>query len=72
MIGDWPDRDLAGARSVGIRTVFAKYGFSWSPDRTSIDTHPSDFVVHDILDLIDIVDRLNDVASSEGTPAHGR
>ncbi|MCX6640919.1 MAG: TIGR02253 family HAD-type hydrolase [bacterium] len=26
MIGDWPERDMAGAKAVGIRTIFARYG----------------------------------------------
>ena len=28
MVGDWPDRDMAGAAALGIRTVFAHYGYS--------------------------------------------
>lgn len=58
MIGDWPDRDMAGAAALGMRTVFAHYGFSWSRDRSPIEDHPADFVIHDILDLVDIADRL--------------
>ncbi len=26
MVGDWAERDVVGAKSLGIRTVFAKYG----------------------------------------------
>lgn len=26
-VGDWPERDIVGARSVGIRTCLARYGF---------------------------------------------
>lgn len=26
MVGDWPEKDMAGARAVGMRTVWAKYG----------------------------------------------
>tara|TARA_B100000029_G_scaffold272432_1_gene267318 strand:- start:1013 stop:1693 length:681 start_codon:yes stop_codon:yes gene_type:complete len=26
MIGDWPDRDVIGAKKIGMKTVFAKYG----------------------------------------------
>jgi putative hydrolase of the HAD superfamily len=59
MVGDWPDRDMAGAGALGITTVFAHYGFSWSADRSPIEKHPADHVVHDILDLVGIVDRLN-------------
>lgn len=59
MVGDWPDRDLAGASSLGIPTVFAHYGYSWSEDKSSIEQHPADFEIRDILELVDIVDRLN-------------
>jgi putative hydrolase of the HAD superfamily len=65
MVGDWPDRDLAGASSLGIRTVFAHYGYSWSKDKSSIKQHPADHAIHDILDLVDIVDRLNGKAGPE-------
>jgi putative hydrolase of the HAD superfamily len=59
MIGDWPDRDMAGANALGIRTVFAHYGFSWSKDKSPIDRHPADHAIQDIMDLVGIVDRLN-------------
>jgi putative hydrolase of the HAD superfamily len=26
MVGDWPERDMAGARQMGIRSIFARYG----------------------------------------------
>jgi HAD superfamily hydrolase (TIGR02253 family) len=26
-VGDWPERDVLGARALGIRTVFARYGY---------------------------------------------
>ncbi len=26
-IGDWPDRDIKGAKSLGMKTVFARYGY---------------------------------------------
>ncbi len=59
MIGDWPERDMAGARALGIRTVFAHYGFSWSKDRGPIADHPADDTIHDILELVAVVDRIN-------------
>jgi phosphoglycolate phosphatase-like HAD superfamily hydrolase len=59
MVGDWPDRDMAGAAALGITTVFAHYGYSWSADRASIEQHPADHVIHDILEVVDIVDRTN-------------
>jgi putative hydrolase of the HAD superfamily len=59
MVGDWPDRDMAGASALGIRTVFAHYGYSWSRDKSSIEEHPADHEISDILDLVEIVDSLN-------------
>ncbi len=58
MVGDWPDRDMAGAKALGMRTVFAHYGFSWSEDKEPIDLHPADFEIHDLLELVAIVDGL--------------
>jgi putative hydrolase of the HAD superfamily len=58
MVGDWPDRDVAGAKALGIRTVFARYGYSWTKDKGAIEDHPADFEIHDVLELTDIVDRL--------------
>lgn len=26
-VGDWPDRDIKGAKSLGMKTVFARYGY---------------------------------------------
>ncbi len=26
-IGDWPERDVKGAKSIGMKTVFARYGY---------------------------------------------
>ncbi len=65
MLGDWPDRDMAGASALGIRTVFAHYGFSWSVDRSPIEKHPADHEIQDILELVDIVDRLNSEKRAE-------
>ncbi len=54
MVGDWPERDMIGARSVGMRTVFARYGDTFG----TVDSG-ADYEVNDILELIAIVDALN-------------
>src|SRR5262249_9117078 len=54
MVGDWADRDVAGAPQVGIRTVFARYG-----DTFGTRASGADFDVNDLVELLDIVDRLN-------------
>jgi putative hydrolase of the HAD superfamily len=63
MVGDWPERDLAGAASLGMGTVFARYGYSWSKDQSAIERHPADHEIEDILDLVPLVDRLNRTAA---------
>jgi len=54
MVGDWAERDVVGGRSLGMKTVFARYG-------DTFDTRDSgaDFDVDDIWQLVGIVDDLN-------------
>ncbi len=54
MIGDWAERDMVGAKKVGLKTVFARYG------DTQNTQHPgADHDIDDILQLHDIVKREN-------------
>lgn len=53
MVGDWPERDMAGGRGVGIRTVYAKYG-----DTSGATTSGADYEIDDIAELTGIVDEL--------------
>jgi putative hydrolase of the HAD superfamily len=57
MVGDWPERDMVGAKSLGIRTVFARYG-----DTFGTQDSGADFEITDALELIAIVDRMNTAA----------
>jgi len=59
MIGDWPERDLVGARQVGMYTVFARYGFAF--ERKPAGNEGADYVIDDIHELLGIVDHLNGV-----------
>ena len=52
MVGDWPERDMVGAKNVGIRTVYAKYG-----DTHSTGPSGADHEIDDISELIKIIDR---------------
>ncbi len=54
MVGDWPERDMIGAKSVGMRTVFARYGDTFGTLESG-----ADFDITDIAELLGIVDRLN-------------
>ncbi|MEK6542874.1 MAG: HAD family hydrolase, partial [Elusimicrobiota bacterium] len=55
MIGDWVDRDIVGAKGVGITAVFARYGDEFNTPAETI----ADYEVQDIAELVDIVNRLN-------------
>jgi putative hydrolase of the HAD superfamily len=48
MVGDRPERDLYGARNIGIKTVFAQYGAPGSKP-----SH-NDYVINDISELVKI------------------
>jgi len=55
MIGDWPARDMVGARTLGMRTVFARYGDTFDTKESG-----ADYEVDDAFALIAIVDKLNE------------
>ena len=46
MIGDWADRDIVGAKGVGLMTVFAKYGDEFNTITSGAN--------HDILDISEL------------------
>jgi putative hydrolase of the HAD superfamily len=65
MIGDWAERDVVGAKGLGMRTVFARYGDTFDTKESGADHD-----VDDVFDLVGIVDRLNGRVPAVG--AHGR
>tara|TARA_Y100000994_G_scaffold114642_1_gene94278 strand:- start:906 stop:1586 length:681 start_codon:yes stop_codon:yes gene_type:complete len=48
MVGDWPDRDIKGAKQVGMKTAFAKYGSTEKISESGAD--------HDLDSLNELVD----------------
>ena len=54
MVGDWAERDMVGAKEIGMHTVFARYGDTFGTVNTR-----ADFEVNDALELIPVIDRLN-------------
>lgn len=54
MIGDWPERDIIGAKNVGMKTAFAKYGDTFNTTNSG-----ADYVLNDISDLINIIQNIN-------------
>ena len=64
MIGDWPERDIAGASEVGLHTVYARYGdvpFEFG-DRQERGPSGAEFEIDDLLQLLDVLNKLNSTA----------
>ena len=49
MVGDWPDRDIKGAKLVGMKTAFAKYGSTENVKDSGADLFGSDNLIIDIV-----------------------
>ncbi len=54
MIGDWPERDVVGAATVGITTVFARYGDTFGTLHSG-----AKYEVNDISELLTVIDAEN-------------
>jgi len=54
MIGDWPERDVVGAKQIGMRTAFAVYG-----DTFGTKVSGADWDINDISELVPIVKKIN-------------
>ena len=54
MVGDWPERDVVGARKVGMKTAFAKYGDTFG----TLDSG-ADYDLDNISELVQIVEKEN-------------
>ncbi len=54
MVGDWAERDIVGAKTIGMVTVFARYGDTFGTVNSG-----ADYEINDIKELIKIVDELN-------------
>ena len=54
MVGDWPERDVVGAKQVGMKTIFARYGDSFKTKKSG-----ADWDVDDIYDVARIIRELN-------------
>jgi putative hydrolase of the HAD superfamily len=66
MIGDWPTRDVRGAKDLGLHTVWARYGDKSPPYKDaalqadeSAAGHEADFIVDDLAQLLDVLAELN-------------
>jgi len=54
MVGDWAERDVVGAKSLGMTTAFARYGDTFGTRHSG-----ADYDLNDVFELVAIVDRLN-------------
>lgn len=54
MVGDWPERDIVGAKKLGIRTVFARYGAT-----KKISSSGADFEIDSVKAVTAVVNKLN-------------
>jgi putative hydrolase of the HAD superfamily len=54
MVGDWEERDIVGAKNVGMITAFARYG-----DIFGVKESKADYDLPDISDLVSIIDTHN-------------
>ena len=54
MVGDWPERDVIGAKKLNMKTAFAKYG-----DMFGTEVSGADYDLDNIHEIIDIVKREN-------------
>jgi len=54
MVGDWAERDVVGAKQVGMMTVFARYG-------NLFDTKDSgaDYEIDDIKEILNVIKKVN-------------
>jgi putative hydrolase of the HAD superfamily len=55
MVGDWPDRDVAGAKALGIRTCFARYGWQFGTKKPPANSG-ADHDITSFEQILDIVD----------------
>ena len=68
IIGDWKERDIVGGQAAGLHTVYARYGDQYSQyaDKRPEDETVPDYVVDDLLQLLDVLEKLG------GRPGSGK
>ena len=54
MVGDWPERDVVGARQIGMRTAFARYGDTFGTQHSG-----ADWDLNDIYELVEIINEID-------------
>jgi len=66
MIGDWPSRDVLGAKDLGIHTVWARYGDKAPPykdaalaEQEVVAAAEADFIIDDLAQFLGVLEQLN-------------
>ena len=54
MVGDWPERDVIGAKQLGMKTAFAKYGDVFSTKHSG-----ADYDIMDVKEVLSIIIKEN-------------
>ena len=54
MIGDWAERDMVGAKALGMRTAFARYGDDFNTKDPGADVE-----LNDVSEIVEVVRRWN-------------
>jgi len=54
MLGDWPERDILGAKRLGMKTAFARYGNIFGTKKSE-----ADYDIDNINELINIINKEN-------------
>jgi putative hydrolase of the HAD superfamily len=67
MVGDWAERDVVGAKSLGMTTVFARYGDTFQTTESG-----ADYDIDDVFELVEIVDQLNRAVAGPLSPGLAR
>ena len=56
MIGDWPERDVVGAKQIGMRTAFAVYGDTFGTTNSG-----ANWDIQDVSEIITIIKKINNI-----------
>jgi putative hydrolase of the HAD superfamily len=65
MVGDWPERDVAGAKVAGLWTVWAKYGSVHAIEKTN-----ADYEIESVDEIVDVIDAIDSRMASDATTSH--
>jgi putative hydrolase of the HAD superfamily len=55
MVGDWPERDIAGAKKIGIKTALLL-----QEEGGPVDSSKADYVIRDVSEIHGIVDGMKE------------